>query len=149
MSNIKWASYDFIYMKLTLLLSFTLILSACNDSRLAPQFKVSKDSIYADIHKIVKTESIFIEGYKAPVDDTYSIILTIQLINAKQLPKDNDSIMDIQKKVAIKVKSFLKNHSQFREYHIGFVQKDTTKTILGTATKEEGFFDHRFNVDDL
>lgn len=136
-------------MKLILLLSFTILLTACKDSKFVPQFKVSKDSIYADLQNIIKTESIFIEGYKAPVDDTFHKFLTVQLINARKLPKDNDAAMVIQKKVAIKVKNFLKNRFQFKEYYIVFVQRDTTRTILGTTTKEEGHFDKRFNVDDL
>jgi len=134
--------------RLTLLLLYTIISTSCRNPIFEPQFKVSKDSIYATIYKIVETESIFIEGHKIPVDDTLDISLSVQLINAQKLPVDNDSLIDVQKKVASKVKSLLKNRFQYKAYDIIFLQRDTVKGISGTMTSEKGLYPKRFyNVD--
>ena len=138
----------FIY-SLIVVLSLTILLSACNKPIFEPHFKVSKDSVNSVIHKLVNVEGINIGGYKTPVDDSVNTSLSIQLINPKQLPNDNDSLLEIQKRVASTVKSLLENVSQYKKYNIIFIQKESTKKNGWTFTKTEGLFQHSFDAKDL
>jgi hypothetical protein len=114
-----------------------------------PKFKISKKIILSDIQKITKTQQVWIEGYKTPVDDTLDISLNVQLINAREIPQNKDSIISIQKRVASKLKYSLKNPSQFKTYRIIFIQRDTIKGNFGTITSENGLYDHNFYANSL
>ena len=92
-------------------LSFAIIFSSCNlpNPIYPPKFKVSEDSIYSDINCIIKADSIYIEGSRALIDDTFYVALSIQLINVNKIPLQSDSLLNIQKKIARTLKNQLKD----------------------------------------
>ena len=150
----------FIY-KLKILIFCPFFFLACNNPKsnpdsnqefspkFEPKFKVNNQFVNVEIQKIIKTKGLFIEGYKTRVDDTLDIFLTVQLINVQILPKNNDSLVAIQKKVASKIKNLLKNPLQFKAYDVIIIQRDTVKKLLGTMTSEKGLSHNRFNASDL
>ena len=125
-----------------------LLLSACVKSY-DPEYKVDKETVRSEIHKIIDIKDFCIKGYKIPIDDTLDVYVAIQLINANNLPANNDSLMQLQKRVASKVKSLLKRTFQYRSYDVIFLRRDTIKGILGKVTSEEGLYPKRFYVRDL
>jgi len=143
--------------KLKTLIFCPFLFLACNNPKFEPEsgpqfepiFKVNNQLVNLEIQKLIKTKSLFIEGYKTRVDDTLDIFLTVQLINVEILPKNNDSLVAIQKKVASKIKNLLENPLQFKAYDVVIIQKDTVKNLLGKMTSEEGLSHNRFNVSDL
>lgn len=143
--------------KLKILIFCPFLFLACNNPKLnsefspkfEPIFKVNNQFVNVEIQKLIKTKSLFIEGYKTRVDDTLDIFLTVQLINVEILPKNNDSLVAIQKKVASKIKNLLENPLQFKAYDVVIIQRDTVKNLLGTMTSEEGLSHNRFNASDL
>ena len=143
--------------KLKILIFCPFLFLACDNPKLnsefspqfEPIFKVNNQFVNIEIQKIIKTKSLFIEGYKTRVDDTLDIFLTVQLINVEILPKNNDSLVAIQKKVASKIKNLLENPLQFKAYDVVIIQRDTVKSLVGTMTSEEGLSHNRFNASDL
>ncbi len=147
--------------KLKILIFCTFLFLACDNSKFNPKlnpefspkfepiFKVNNQFVNVEIQKLIKTKSLFIEGYKTRVDDTLDIFLTVQLINVEILPKNNDSLVEIQKKVARKIKNLLKDPLQFKAYDVVIIKRDTVKNLLGTMTSEEGLSHNRFNASDL
>jgi hypothetical protein len=147
--------------KLKIIIFCPFLFLACNNPKLnsefnsefspkfEPIFKVNNQFVNVEIQKLIKTKSLFIEGYKTRVDDTLDIFLTVQLINVEILPKNNDSLVAIQKKVASKIKNLLKNPLQFKAYDVVIIQRDTVKSLVGTMTSEEGLSHNRFNASDL
>lgn len=126
-----------------------LLFSACHDYVFEPKFKDNKNIILSEIQKITKTEKVWIEGYKIPVHDTLDISLNVQLINAKEIPNNKDSIISIQKRVATKLKYSLKNPSQFKIYRVIFIQRDTIKGNFGKIKSENGLYSHYFYANSL
>lgn len=92
--------------KLKILIFCPFLFLACDNPKpnsefspkFEPIFKVNNQFVNVEIQKLIKTKSLFIEGYKTRVDDTLDIFLTVQLINVEILPKNNDSLVAIQKR---------------------------------------------------
>jgi hypothetical protein len=139
--------------KLKILIFCNFLFLDCDNSKFnpkfEPRFKVNNQIVNVEIQKLIKTKSLFIEGYKTRVDDSLDIFLTVQLINVEILPANNDSLVKIQKKVARKIKNLLKDPLQFKAYEVFIINRDTVKNLLGTITSEEGISHNRFNASDL
>ncbi len=135
----------------TVILSLIITFSCTNisNTNYPPQFKVSNDSVYATINKILKTDSISIEGARLPIDDTFDICMLIRLVNVDMGASNNDTSLANQKKIAKTLKYQLKNISQYQKYYIWIVKLDTTKSTIGTVFKNDGLSLHDFNSDDL
>ena len=134
----------------TIIVALLIVLIAgCDSPVFEPEFTVTKDSIHSAVKTIVKAKGIYIEAHKTPVDETIYLSLSVQLINAEHIPSSEDSIIKIQKKVATKIKSFLKDQLQFDEYKVIFVKRDTARALSATITHEEGMFTHTFRAADL
>jgi len=130
-----------------------LLLISCDnkishDPVVKPEFSVSKETVYSEIKNLAKTEVVWMEGYSFLID-TLNTSLNVQLINPKELPANKDSIIATQKRVASRLKSFLKDGKQFKEYNIIFIRRDTVRRSSGTLTSEEALFDYTFKESDL
>lgn len=124
-----------------LLLIWATVILACTNPYCEPIFKVGIDTINSDIQEVVKTHDISIEGHKAPLDDKVITSLSIQLINAQDIDVSTDSLIKIQRMVAKKVKSRLKDSLQYDEYWMIFIKKD--------SLSEGGYFPNRFKATEL
>jgi hypothetical protein len=137
-------------MKPIFLVLVTIMWSACTDHTFPPEFKVTKESIIADIQKIISAETIHIEGFKTPQNDTVSLWLSVGIINPRNLPKDHDLLMDMRKRIAVLVKDALKDPNQFKIYDIGITYQKVTSENFGMQTVEaEAMLGGQFDVDEL
>jgi hypothetical protein len=134
---------------LSLMLFCTVITFACKNPFFPPSFTVPIDIVNADIQEVIKTTGIYIEGQKLPFDDKVHTSLTVQLINAKDIQVNKDSLLRIQRKVASKVKGRLKDPLQYDRFYIIFIRRDTTKVLNSTRTSEKGLFPHSFKATEL
>jgi hypothetical protein len=97
-----------------------------------------------ELNKIIPSETITIEGISQKHDDTLIVSLTVHLINAK-LPADQDSIINIQKQIANKLRNLLIDPNQFKSYNVWFMYQkgDWAKSEKGPL------YSHSFNLNDL
>jgi hypothetical protein len=121
----------------------------CNDYTYPPQFKIPKESIIADIQKMISAETIHIEGYMMPIGDSVSLLLNVGINNPKNLLTD-DALLDMQKRIAVLVKNALKDPNQFKVYDIGIMKSKVTSENFWSKTIEaESMSGGQFDVDDL
>jgi hypothetical protein len=122
----------------------------CTDHTFPPQFKVPKESIIADIQKIISAETIQIDGFKIPREDTVLLWLNVGIINPKNLPEDHYSVMSMRKRIAVIVKNALKDPKQFKVYDVAIsFSKNSNKKGMIQAVNEEMLLYDQFDVDEL
>ncbi|HEX8333881.1 MAG TPA: hypothetical protein VF622_14775 [Segetibacter sp.] len=137
-------------MKPVFLVLVTMMWLGCTDHTFPPKFKVTKESIIADIQNIIKAERIHIEGYKIPIDDSVSLWLTVGIINPRNLPKDHALVMDMRKRIAVIVKNALKDPYQFKVYDIGVTySKVTGENFFMQKVEAHSIAYGQFDVDEL
>jgi hypothetical protein len=124
--------------------------SACADHSFPPQFKASKESIIADIQKLISADDIRIDGFEIPWEDTVLLWLNVGIINPKNLPEDHDSVINMRKRVAVLVKKALKDPGQFKVYDISisYSKNSNEKGVIKTVKQEMLLYD-QFDVDEL
>lgn len=69
------------------LLLVSMMWLGCSDHTFRPEFKVTKESIIADIQKIISAETIRIDGFKMPQEDTVLLWLNVGIVNPKIFQK--------------------------------------------------------------
>lgn len=137
---------QFIFILCTCLLAFSC--QGLVDS-IEPQFTVSQEDAVREVNTIIKLEDIHIEGHTMHIDDHSYPTMFVQLINPQDIPEDSLEAFSIQKKVAAKLKSSLKNSSQFTVYYIVFLQKYSEKVLMFDVKTKNGFYPNNFNAENL
>ena len=137
----------------SLLFLIIILMCGCIDSDAArsfvvPKFKVSGTVVNLEIQKILKTQDVHIE--EISLADNGNIVqgVGIQLINLEE-NISNDSVINIQKRIASKLNSFLVNPSAYKAYGVTFIALDTVKTLNGILIRDKGYSNNQFSSKNL
>jgi len=110
-----------------------------------PRFKVDEDSVFAEMNRIARSEGIEIQGIRQKLADTLILGLTIHLTNVEKLPADSNSMVDLQKIIAQKLRAFLKDTDQYNSFNVYFMYH-----IINSSVERTGIvFRHTFDKSEL
>src|SRR5580658_3225571 len=109
---------------LALFLVFFALLVGCTTTikkRKDPVFNVSTDSLNAGLVNLVTCEHITLDGEDINTNGKDSSELEIDIINGKDIPKDNDSLKALGRPIALLIKDALKDRSEYDRFSVYFV----------------------------
>jgi hypothetical protein len=135
-------------LKPTLLIAVSTIiifLSACTyTNTYMPQLTDRQIAVADSIKHKYGFENISIEGKKIEGSGTVKTLLTISLINGKDLPTDSVKQTVMLKEIGAEIKGVLKNPKEFETYDVLLV----TRVVNGAETNSK-FTGHEFSQQDL
>ena len=118
---------------LALFLVFFALLVGCTTTikkRKDPVFNVSTDSLNAGLVNLVTCEHITLDGEDINTNGKDSSELEIDLINARNIPKSDDSLRAFGRPIALLMKNALKDRNEYDRLSVYFVQTDTSAVVV-------------------
>jgi chemotaxis receptor (MCP) glutamine deamidase CheD len=137
------------HLKLTLCLLILVFSAACfsgctSTQTYMPELNANQKVIADSITSKYGFENIEITGKKMSGSGGNHTILTVKLINGKNIPEDDNKQAVIAKPLAQQIRKALKNPNEFESYTIMFV----TRTVDGSTTSEK-YTGHEFKTSEL
>lgn len=129
----------------SLIILLILLITACTTTITKtkdPVFNSSTDSLGVSLAKLVVCEDINLDGKEITVNGKINSALEIDVINGRGIPKDEDQMMALGKKIATTIKDALKDKAEYQTYKVLFVTKTvssgiTQRTWTGKEFKTE------------
>jgi hypothetical protein len=127
---------------LSLIFLATILIVGCTFTTTTiknPTFSASTDSIQADLNKLVTCENINLEGKEFTSNGKKSSELEIDITNGKDIPADENQMIELGKKIANVVKGALQDKNEFDSYKVLFVSKKESRGVTQRNWKGKSF----------
>jgi hypothetical protein len=120
-------------------------LNSCNfTSTYMPELNGKQAAIIDSIDTKYRFEDISLKGKKITGSSGAHTSLTIEFINGKNLPTDDDKITALAKQLASQIRQTLKNPNEFETYEVMFDVR-----VVDGATTTNRYVSHEFKASEL
>jgi hypothetical protein len=104
-----------------------------------PVFSTSKDSLQADLNKIVSCQHIAINGQEITTNGKASSEFDIEITNGKNIPEGDSEMTSLAKQIAIEFENALQNKNEYQNYKVLFITKKEKGSLTTSAWKGKIF----------
>ena len=104
-----------------------------------PTFSRDEKSLSKDINDVISTQAINVSGEGITTNGKTKSVLTIELINPKNIPSDTADRSTMLMRVASIIKYALKDTSEFMYYNVYFVNRTTKDHVTNTSSMGDSF----------
>ena len=99
-----------------------------------PAFSRDVKSLSKDIHNVVTTQSVNVNGEEIVTNGKSKSVLTISLINPQNIPADTAGSDRILRHVASIIKYALSDTNEYMNYNVYFVNSSTKYHVTNTTS---------------
>jgi hypothetical protein len=113
--------------KVISLIIFVIMFESCTVTTTrvkSPTFNKPTDSIQVELNRLVNCEGINLDGKEISVNKKINSELEIDITNGKNIPADENQMIDLGKQIAMVIKNALQDKNEYDTYKVLFVTKE-------------------------
>jgi hypothetical protein len=121
---------------------FTAFLSGCTFTTTQPKepvFTTGKDSILKQLNNTVRCENFNVYGSAIVSNGNKSSQLEIDVINGKNIPGNDTTMIRVAKQLALLVKQYLKDKNEYDTYKVLFIKQSFEHGITKRSWRGQSF----------
>jgi len=104
-----------------------------------PVFNEDTNTIQAELNKIVSCENINLNGKEMSTNGKKHSELEIDIINAQNVPSDEDRMTALEKSIGVEIKKSLKDQNEYDTYQVLFITEHASGAVTLKSSKGRTF----------